>query len=114
MSVVLLATGSEVGLAVSAAIELAKDGISVRVVSMPCVELFLQQSEADQDAILPDDGTPIVAIEAGRGETLRRFVGRRGLVIGMESFGASAPYADLAKHFGFTAESVAARVKAHV
>ena len=113
-NVVLLATGSEVGVAVDAAAELARDGIRARVVSMPCVELFLQQSEADQDAILPDDGTPIIAIEAGRGESLRRFVGRRGLVIGMESFGASAPYKDLAKHFGFTAESVAARVKAHV
>ena len=58
--------------------------------------------------------TGIVAIEAGRGETLRRFVGRRGLVIGMESFGASAPYGDLAEHFGFTAKSVAERVKAAI
>ena len=113
-SVVLLATGSEVSLAVDAAAELARDGLRVRVVSMPSVELFLEQSEADQDAILPDDGTPIIAIEAGRGETLRRFVGRRGLVIGMESFGASAPYKALAEHFGFTAASVAERVKAHV
>jgi transketolase len=112
--VVLLATGSEVGLAVEAAALLAEDGIQARVVSMPCVELFLQQPESDQDAILPDDGTPIVAIEAGRGETLRRFVGRRGLVIGMEGFGASAPYQDLAVHFGFTAGSVAERVKAYV
>ncbi|HIF92186.1 MAG: transketolase [Myxococcales bacterium] len=112
--VVLLATGSEVGLAIDAAAELAGDGIRARVVSMPCVGLFLEQSEDAQDAILPDDGTPIVAIEAGRGETLRRFVGRRGLVIGMESFGASAPYASLAEHFGFTAGQVAKRVKAHV
>lgn len=112
--VVLLATGSEVSLAVDAAAELAAAGLHARVVSMPCVELFLEQPEADQDAILPDDGTPIVAIEAGRGETLRRFVGRRGLVIGMESFGASAPYQALAEHFGFTAGSVAKRVKAHV
>jgi transketolase len=112
--VVLLATGSEVGVAVDAASLLAKDGLKARVVSMPCVELFLNQPEPDQDAIVPDDGTPIVAIEAGRGETLRRFVGRRGLVIGMESFGASAPYPALAEHFGFTAESVAKRVKAHV
>ncbi len=112
--VVLLATGSEVSLAVGAAEELARDGLKSRVVSMPSVELFLEQSEADQDAILPDDGTPIVAIEAGRGETLRRFVGRRGLVIGMESFGASAPYEALANHFGFTASKVAKRVKAHV
>ena len=81
---------------------------------MPSVELFLEQSEAEQDAVLPDGGTPIVAIEAGRGETLRRFVGRRGLVIGMESFGASAPYGDLAEHFGFTPKSVADRVKAAV
>jgi transketolase len=113
-NVVLLATGSEVGVAVEAALELATEGIRARVVSMPCVGLFLEQSDRDQDAIIPDDGTPIVAIEAGRGETLRRFVGRRGLVIGMESFGASAPYADLAAHFGFTASSVATRVKAHV
>jgi len=112
--VVLLATGSEVSLAVEAAAALASDGVKARVVSMPCVELFLEQSDADQDAVIPDDGTPIVAIEAGRGETLRRFVGRRGLVIGMESFGASAPYAALAEHFGFTASNVAKRVKAHV
>jgi len=112
--VVLLATGSEVSLSVDAAAELAGSGIKARVVSMPSVELFLEQSDADQDAILPDDGTPIVAVEAGRGETLRRFVGRRGLVIGMESFGASAPYGDLAKHFGFTSSSVAERVKAFI
>jgi transketolase len=112
--VVLLATGSEVSLAVEAAEILAKDGIQARVVSMPSVGLFLEQSETDQDSILPDDGTPIVAIEAGRGETLRRFVGRRGLVIGMETFGASAGYTALAEHFGFTAESVARRVKAHI
>ena len=112
--VVLLATGSEVSLAVAASALLAADGIHARVVSMPSVELFLAQPSADQDAILPDDGTPIVAIEAGRGETLRRFVGRRGLVIGMERFGASAPYQALAEHFGFTPASVAKRVKAHI
>jgi transketolase len=112
--VVLLATGSEVSVAVDAARELGADGVRARVVSMPSVGLFLERSDAEQDAILPDDGTPIVAIEAGCGETLRRFVGRRGLVIGMEGFGASAPYQDLAVHFGFTAASVAERVKAIV
>jgi len=110
-AVVLLATGSEVGLAVEAAKILEADGLRVRVVSMPSVELFLQQPEAEQDAVLPDDGTPVVAIEAARGESLRRFVGRRGLVIGMEGFGASAPYKALAEHFGFTAAQVARRVK---
>ncbi len=112
--VVLLATGSEVSLAVAAAEELSRDGVQARVVSMPCVDLFLEQPEADQDAVLPDDGTPVVAIEAGRAESLRRFVGRRGLVIGMDGFGASAPYKALADHFGFTPESVAKRVKAIV
>ena len=113
-NVTLLATGSEVSLAVAATALLSADGIQARVVSMPSVELFLRLSDAEQDAILPDDGTPIVAIEAGIGETLRRFIGRRGLVIGMESFGASAPYQALAEHFGFTPASVAKRVKAHV
>jgi transketolase len=94
-AVVLVASGSEVGLALAAARQLEARGVATRVVSMP-------------------SGTPIVAIEAGRGETLRRFVGRRGLVIGMERFGASAPYQALAEHFGFTAASVAKRVKAHV
>lgn len=112
--VVLVATGSEVSLAVEAAELLADDGIRARIVSMPSVERFLEQSDADQDSVIPDDGTPIVGIEAGRGETLRRFVGRRGLVICMESFGASAPYDALAEHFGFNAKSVAKRVKAHV
>jgi transketolase len=111
LDVVLLATGSEVGLAVDAARELAGDGIRARVVSMPCVDLFLARSDAEQDSILPDDGTPIVAIEAGRGESLRRFVGRRGLVIGIERFGASAPYKALAAHFGFTPTDVANRIK---
>ncbi|MBW2500840.1 MAG: transketolase [Deltaproteobacteria bacterium] len=109
--VVLLATGSEVSLAVDAAAELAGDGVRARVVSMPSVDLFLARSEAEQEAVLPDDGTPIVAIEAGRGESLRRFVCRHGLVIGLERFGASAPYQTLAEHFGFTASSVATRVK---
>ncbi|MFO0688771.1 MAG: transketolase [Myxococcota bacterium] len=112
--VVLVATGSEVSLSVAAAELLAADGVKARVVSMPSVELFLRLSDAEQDAVIPDDGTPIVAVEAGRGETLRRFVGRRGLVIGMERFGASAPYQALAEQFGFTAASVAKRVKARI
>ena len=109
-NVVLLATGSEVALAVDAAALLAEDGVRARVVSMPSVDLFLARSDADQEAILPDDGTPIVAIEAGRGESLRRLVGHRGLIYGIDTFGASAPYADLAAHYGFTPDQLSARV----
>ena len=111
---VLLASGSEVSLACGAADELAASGIDARVVSMPSVECFMAQSESEQLALLPDDGTPIVAIEAGLGESYRRFVGRGGLIIGMGHFGESAPGGTLAEHFGFTAGQVAARVRQHL
>jgi transketolase len=77
---------------------------------MPCLELFLAQSESDQLALVPDDGTPVVAVEAGRGESYRRLVGRNGLIIGIPHFGESAPAGRLGEEFGFTPGSVAARV----
>jgi transketolase len=113
-SVVLVATGSEVSLACDAADKLAADNVAARVVSLPCLELFLEQPDAYRRGLVPDDGTPVVAVEAGCGESLRRLVGSRGLVYGMTSFGASAPYADLARHFGFTPDQLAARVRTHL
>ena len=65
-------------------------------------------------AVLPDDGPPIVAIEAARGESLRRLVGGAGLVYGIDRFGASAPAADLAEHFGFTPDRLCSRVQEHL
>jgi transketolase len=112
--VVLLATGSEVALACNAAEKLAADNVAARVVSLPCLELFLAQPEAYRQALLPADAVPIVAIEAGRGESLRRLVGGRGMVFGIDRFGASAPYTDLAEYFGFTPDHVSARVQAHL
>jgi transketolase len=109
--VVLVATGSEVALACDAAGKLRAEGTAVRVVSMPCVSRFLEQPAAYQLGLIPDDTTLIVAIEAARGESLRRFVGRRGLVCGIDRFGASAPVAALAEAFGFTPDAVAARVR---
>ena len=108
--VVLVASGSEVPLSLAAAESLAAGGTEARVVSMPCLELFLAQSESDQLALVPDDGTPVVAVEAGRGESYRRFVGRNGLIIGIPHFGESAPAGRLGEEFGFTPGSVAARV----
>jgi len=112
--VVLVATGSEVSLAVDAAARLHGDGIAARVVSLPCLELFLEQSADFRRGVIPDDGTPIVAVEAARGESLWRVLGANGLIYGIDRFGASAPAADLARAYGFTAEQLAERVRAHV
>ncbi len=111
---VLVASGSEVSLARAAAGELAAAGLAARVVSMPCMELFAAQDEAYRTSLLPDDGTPVIAIEAARGDSYRRWVGRRGLVIGIDRFGASAPYKALADYFGFTPAKVVARVRQHL
>ena len=112
--VVLVATGSEVGLACDAAEKLHGEGFPARVVSMPCVELFLAQPPELRRRLVPEDGTPVVAVEAARGESLRRFAGPRGLVYGIDRFGASAPIADLARFFGFTPDQLAARVALHL
>ena len=112
--VVIVASGSEVSLACQAALQLVSGGIDARVVSLPCIELFLEQPEQYQDSLIPDDGTPLVAVEAGVAESFRKLVGRRGLVYGIKTFGASAPWKHLAKHFGFVPDKLAAAVRAHV
>jgi transketolase len=112
--VVLLATGSEVALACDAEEKLRAEGVAARVVSVPSLEVFLAQPEAYRRALIPDDGTPVVAVEAGVGESFRRLVGSRGLVYGIDRFGASAPTADLAREFGFTPDQLAGRVLAHL
>jgi transketolase len=113
-AVVMLATGSEVSLACDAADKLAAAGVAARVVSVPCLELFLQQSAEYQESLVPNDDTALVAVEVGVGESFRRLVGRNGLVYGIDRFGASAPATDLAEHFGFTPDALAARVREHV
>jgi transketolase len=112
--VVLVATGSEVSLACAAAEKLGAEGTAARVVSMPCVSLFLEQPAEYQQRLIPEEGALVVAIEAGRGESLRRFAGRSGLVCGIDRFGASAPYPALAEAFGFTPDAIAARVRARL
>ncbi|MZR63322.1 transketolase [Alcanivorax sp. DP30] len=101
---IIIATGSEVELAVNAANALT--GKNIRVVSMPCVEEFLAQDKAYQESVLPSDVRARVAVEAAIADYWYRFVGLDGKVIGMTSFGASAPAGDLFKHFGITAEAV--------
>ncbi|HJW41682.1 MAG TPA: transketolase [Rhizomicrobium sp.] len=106
----LLATGSEVGLAMQARDLLAKDGIASRVVSMPCWSLFEQQSETDREAVL-GAGTVRIAVEAGVREGWDRYIGPHGRFVGMHGFGASGPYKDVYKHFGITPEAVVAAAK---
>lgn len=112
--VVLVATGSEVSLACATADKLAGEGVAARVVSMPSLECYAAQTAEWRRSILPDDGTPVVAIEAARGESFWRWIGPRGLVYGIETFGASAPIGPLAEKFGFTPDAVASRVLAHL
>jgi transketolase len=100
--IILIATGSEVGLAMDAADALAGDGRKVRVVSMPSTDRFDRQSPEYRDAVLPRDCRKRVAIEAGVSDFWRKYVGLDGAVIGIDSFGASAPADQLFKHFGFT------------
>jgi transketolase len=112
--VILLATGSEVELACGAADALEAEGLPVRVISLPSLELFLEQPPEYRRRLLPGDGTPVVAVEASRAESLRRLVGDRGLVYGIDRFGASAPLEALTEHYGFTPTRLAARVREHL
>jgi transketolase len=102
---VLIATGSEVALAMEAAQGLAQKGRRTRVVSMPCTSLFDAQPQAYRDAVLPP-GIPRVAIEAGVRDGWWRYAGADGAVVGMDTFGASAPAKRLFEHFGFTRDNV--------
>ncbi|HEY7776324.1 MAG TPA: transketolase C-terminal domain-containing protein, partial [Kineobactrum sp.] len=105
---ILLATGSEVQLAVEAASRLTAAGKQVRVVSMPCAELFMEQDAAYREQVLPSDVLARVAVEAGHADYWYKFVGLDGRVIGMTSFGESAPASDLMTYFGFTVDHVLA------
>lgn len=110
---IILATGSEVGLAREAAELLAAEDIPVRVVSMPCVELFERQETAWKNRVLPLH-LPVVAVEAGATRGWWRYAGRIGAVVGLDRFGESAPEKDLYKHFGLTPERVADIVRSVV
>ena len=108
---ILIATGSEVGLAMAAAGQLAEDGVAARVVSMPCTSLFERQDAGYRNAVLPPDVTARVVIEAGATGTWWRYAGPSGEIIGIDSFGKSAPACELFEHFGFSADNVVAATK---
>ena len=109
--VILMATGTEVSLCVEAYEELTADGINARVVSMPCWELFEQMDQAYRDEVLPPDVRARVAVEQASVLGWDRYVGSEGTVIGMKTFGASAPLKELLTLFGFTPDAVVAAAK---
>jgi transketolase len=104
--IILIATGSEIALAVAAAGELAADGVKARVVSMPCTDAFDGQTGDYRESVLPSNVTARVAIEAGVTSGWWRYVGTKGQVIGLDRFGASAPAEKLFEHFGFSVSNV--------
>jgi transketolase len=104
--VILIATGSEVGLAMYAAEQLSANGTGVRVVSMPSTSVFDQQDAAYRESVLPRTVTKRIAVEAAHVDYWYKYVGLDGAVVGMSTFGESAPGAALLKHFGITAEAV--------
>jgi transketolase len=109
--VILIATGSEVGLCLAARDLLEGDGIPTRMVSMPCAERFVEQDDGYRDSVLPREVRARVAVEAASPLGWDRFVGEQGAIIGMNTFGASAPAKDVFAYFGFTPENVAKRAR---
>lgn len=104
--VILMASGSELGLCTAAAKQLTDAGKKVRVVSMPCMELFAEQDQSYRDEVLPAEVTNRVAVEAGIRMCWDRWIGSSGKFVGMSGYGASGPYAEVYEHFGITVEAV--------
>ena len=108
---IILSSGSEVGISIKAKEELEKEGLSIRVVSVPCMEIFNSQSKEYKDEILPPSVTKRLSVEAGSSMPWGKYVGIEGGSIAMDRFGASAPAAKLFEAFGFTVDNIVAKVK---
>jgi transketolase len=106
IELILIATGSELSLALEARLALARDGVRVRVVSLPSWEIFDEQPQDYRDAVLPPDVTARLSIEAGSPQGWHRYVGSGGGVLAVEDFGASAPGEVVLRKYGFTVERV--------
>ena len=111
LQVIIIATGTEVGIALEAAQQLAEKNIGVRLVSMPSAETFGMQSDDYREQVLPRAVRARLAVEAGTSDYWRKFVGIDGEVIGVDEFGASAPGPELMKYFGFTVENIVQRAE---
>ena len=110
INLTILASGSEVNLAIEVSHKLAKDKIYSKVISMPCLDLFDQQSKSYKEKIL-HESKKIISIEAGSTDCWKKYIGTNGLAFGMNDFGKSAPYKDIYKYFGLTASNIAKKSK---
>ena len=108
---ILMASGTEVDLILDAGNKLAAEGIQVRLVSVPCWEFFAEQPQSYRSEVLPDHLTARVAVEAGVSQGWERWLGSKGRFIGMDSFGASAPYQQLYQYYGITVERIIEEAK---
>ena len=109
--VILMATGSEVSLAILAREKLISEGIKARLVSVPCLEWFMEQSESYRNEVLPKSMKARVSIEAGVAQPWYRFIGDSGVAISVEKFGASASGEILFKEYGFTVDNIVSAAK---
>jgi transketolase len=108
--VTLIATGSEVSIAMEARDQLKAEGFSAAVVSMPCLDKFEEQSQDYRDQVTQPD-TPVVVVEAAIEQSWGKYIGRNGKFVGMSTFGASAPANELYEHFGITLENIVKKAK---
>ncbi len=109
--IILMASGSEVSLILEAGRKLGDEGVSVRVISFPCWELFEEQDPAYRESVLPKAVQTRMSVEAGATLGWERYVGLHGKMLGIDHFGASAPYKTIFQHFGFTVDNVYAEAK---
>jgi len=109
--VIIIATGSEVELTMDTATKLNAAGENIRVVSMPATDLFDAQDQSYRDSVLPPACRQRISVEAGVTDYWRKYIGLDGKVLGVDSFGESAPASDVFKHFGLTAEKLEAMIK---
>jgi len=109
--IILIATGSEIGISMNAAEDLEKKGIKVRVISMPSTEIFEKQEDDYKESVLPSNFDCKLAVEAGSTSFWYKYVGSKGDIIGINSFGESAPGDKLLDYFGFSSENIVQRAE---
>ena len=112
VSLTIIASGSEVNLAIDTSLKLAKDKIYSKVISMPCQEIFDEQSKSYKKKIIGETKFRI-SIEAGSTEIWKKYVGTNGISLGIDKFGKSAPYQDIYNHFELTSDIISKKIKIH-